>query len=115
MFFFQVGQVVKARVISVDASNGKMRLSLRTSKAAARSTLTPGTIVKCTIGEIERDREKLIVAIKSPENEDVTLKGVVPFIHLSDHAEICSLLEEDADAVEARFPPGTNTSTSSRQ
>ena len=100
--------MVKSRVLSVDAPNNRMKLSLRTSKAAARATLVPGSIVTCTISGVERERETVLVDIKNPDEKSPPLKGVVPFIHLSDHAEVCKLLENDADAVEARFPPGTN-------
>ena len=94
-------------MLSVDPKNQRLRLSFRTSKAAARETLAPGSIVACSISGINRHKDKLTVDVNL--GNGATIKGVVPFIHLSDHAETCAVLADDADAVEARFPVGTDT------
>ena len=92
---FEVGTVVKARVMSVDAAKGRLRLSL-SAKAAAEAAggpaLSPGDVVGGTVTGVERDGNGTLRELRLRAGAGQAL--VMPTAHLSDHPLAIEALAE---------------------
>ncbi|KAK9804637.1 hypothetical protein WJX73_002075 [Symbiochloris irregularis] len=111
---FQIGQVVKARVLSADASSNRLRLSLAPSHASTGAadadgdaeaenipTLSPGDLCTGVVSSIVRAEAK-DGSLKPPryalalsvEGSSATVPGVLEADHLSDHPSGSAALAE---------------------